>query len=233
MRRIALWTAFLALLAGITVTLRPRNSFASFSRSHPFGALAPVAPSGWEVQDTPLGATEFSAGETARTLYFNDFFYKTYTKGEMRVRVYAAYWAPGRLDPSMVASHTPDECWVSAGGTIIVRDDRRVLPSFGKRVFSQAYFRAFQFSQGREEVVFWYSLGGKPNRSMVQGTSPLLAGLRFFGQALSLTRFGFAPREQIFVRISTNRTIDELVTSDLWPELASSLIQIGILEPTS
>jgi len=50
---------------------------------------------------------------------------------------------------------------------------------------------------------------------------------------LSLTRFGFAPREQIFVRISTNRTIDELVTSDLWPELASSLIQIGILEPTS
>jgi hypothetical protein len=106
-RRIALWAAFLALMAGIAFTLRSQIGVASFSRSHPFAMLAPVAPPGWDVQDTPLGATELSAGEAARTLNFDYFFYKTYRRGNMEVRGYAAYWAPGRLDPAKVAAHTP------------------------------------------------------------------------------------------------------------------------------
>jgi len=232
-RRIALWAAFLALVAAIAVTLRPRTGVASFSRSQPLATLAPVAPPGWEVQDTPLGATESSAGDAARTLDFNDYFFKTYRKGAMDVGVYAAYWTPGRLDPSLVATHTPDVCWVDAGGAIVEHDDSRVLPGVGSRVFRPAYFRVFEFPQGREEVVFWYCLGGRPVRFADQETSPLLGRLRRFGQTLSLTAFGLAPQEQIIVRISTNRTIDELVRSDLWPGVASSLLQSGIFEPAN
>jgi hypothetical protein len=232
-RWIALWAAFLALVAAIAATLHPRPGAASFSRTHPFAVLAPGAPPGWEVRDTPLGATELSAGEAARTLYFDDFFYRTYTKGEMEVRVYAAYWAPGRLDPALVAGHSPDVCWVGAGAAMVERDDSRVLPGFANRALRPASFRIFEFSHGREEVVFWHSFGGKPIRFADfsdQTTAPLLGRLRRFTQTLSLTAFGLAPQEQIFVRISTNRTIDELVRSDLWPRLTSLLLQCGIVE---
>ena len=231
MRQIALWTAFLALATGIAVSLRPRTGVISFSRSHPFATLAPVAPPSWEVQDTPLGATERSSDQAARTLDFDDFFYKTYKKAEMEVGVYAAYWAPGRLDPALVAGHRPDVCWVGAGGTIVEHDDSRVLPSFGNRVLRPARFRVFEFPQGREEVVFWHCVGGREVRFADQEISPLRGRLQVFGKTLGLTAFGFAPQEQIFVRISTNRTIDELVRSDLWPRLMSSLLPSGIFEP--
>jgi hypothetical protein len=233
MRRAALWAAFLALLAGVAVTLRSRIGVSSFSRAHPFGALAPVAPPGWEVRDTPLGATELASGEAARTLDFDDFFYKTYAKGALAVRVYAAYWTPGRLDPAMVAGHTPDACWVGAGGTIIERDDARVLPGFGNRVFRPACFRVFEFPHGREEVVFWLCVAGKPVRFADLERSYLLGRLSRFVQTLRLTAFGLAPQEQIFVRISTNRTFDEVVSSDLWPPLTSSFARSGIFEPAN
>jgi hypothetical protein len=182
------------------------------------------------VRDTPLGATEWSAGEAARALDFDDYFYKTYRSGDMEVRVYAAYWAPGRLDPALVGAHTPDACWVGAGGTMVERDDSRVLLGVGERVVRPACFRIFEFPHGREEVVFWHCFGGNPVRLPDQEASPLLGRLRRFAKSLRLTAFGFAPREQIFVRISTNRTIDELVRSDLWPRMIS-LLPAGIFEP--
>src|SRR5580658_6941037 len=163
-RQIALWAAFLAFAAGIAVTLCSRPGVASFSRSHPFATLAPAAPPGWEVLDVPLGATELASGEAARTLNFDDFFYKAYSRGEFEVGVYAAYWAAGRLDPALVAAHSPDICWVNAGGTIVDRDDNRVLAGPGKRALRPASFRVFEFPQGREEVVFWQCVGGKSVR---------------------------------------------------------------------
>jgi hypothetical protein len=231
MRRTALWAALLALLAGIAVTLFAPAGVASYSPSHPFATLAPVAPPGWEAQDTPLAATELSAGETVRLLDFDDFFYKTYRKGNLEVRVYAAYWTPGRLDPSLVEGHIPDICWVSAGGTLVERDDSRVLAGFGHQVFRPARFRVFEFPHGREEVVFWHCFGGKPVRLADLEASPLLGRLQRFEQTLRLTGFGLAPQEQVFVRISTNRTIAELVSSDLWPALTASLLHSGIFEP--
>jgi hypothetical protein len=174
-----------------------------------------------------------SAGEAARTLNFDDFFYKTFRRGGTEVGVYAAYWAPGRLDPATVASHTPDLCWVGAGGTIVERDDSRVLLFPGNRVLRPASFRVFEFPQGSEEVVFWHCVGGTPVRFADSEASPLLAGLRRFEKTLGLTAFGLAPQEQIFVRISTNRTIDELVRSDLWPGLTPFLRESGILGPAN
>ena len=120
---------------------------------------------------------------------------------------------------------------MNAGGTIVEHDNSRVLTSFGNRVLRPARFRVFEFPQGREEVVFWYFFGGKPVQFADQETSPLIGRLRRFKKMLSLTAFGLAPKEQIFIRISTNRTIDELVRSDLWPGLTSSLRGSGILEP--
>jgi hypothetical protein len=148
----------------------------------------------------------------------------------MDVRVYAAYWLPGHLDPTQVTNHTPDICWVSEGGTIVERDDGRMLPGYGNIVFRPASFRVFEFPRGREEVVFWYGLGGKTIQFADLETSPLIGRLRRFGQTLQLTLSGLAAQEQIFVRISTNRTIDEVIRSDLWPGLTSTLRRSGIVE---
>jgi len=144
--------------------------------------------------------------------------------------VYVAYWVPGHKNPMLVTNHTPDICWVSAGGIIVERDDSRVLPRNGSKVFQPASFRVFEFPSGREEVVFWYTLGGKTIQLADLETSPLLGRLRRFKQILSLTSSGLASQEQIFVRISTNRTIDEVIRSDLWPALTSTLSASGIVE---
>jgi hypothetical protein len=169
--------------------------------------------------------------EVSRTLKFDDFFYKTYRKGSTEVRVYAAYWAPKRLDPEIVARHTPDVCWVGAGGTIVERDDGRVLPGPGTRVLRPAYFRVFEFPLSTEQVVFWHLLGQVPVQSADQEGKSLIGRLRLFKQSLDLTAFGLRPQEQMFVRISTNGTIGDLVRSDLWPSLVASLAPSGIVGP--
>ena len=230
-RRIALWAAFLALAAVIGVILCRPPAVVSFSPSKPFTAIAPEPPAGWTVRDTPLGPTELAAGEAAHTLNFDAYFCKTYERDGMEVTVYAAYWTPGRLDPSLVDGHIPDVCWVGAGGSIVESDERRVVPGPGGQSSLPARFRVFEFPRNREEVVFWHCVGGKAVWLEDQKASPLFGRLRRFGQILRITGFGLSPQEQVFVRISTNRTLRELLMSDLWPAFASFLGRSGLLEP--
>ena len=227
-RRIALCAAFLALAAGIGVSLCTRTGPTSYAQTLRVATLAPPAPVGWSAQDTPLGATELSAGSAVRVLNFDDFIYRTYRRGALTVRVYAAYWKPGRMDPTLVASHTPDACWVASGGAIVVADNHRVLPAAGNRSLLPAQYRIFEFPRGREEVVFWYTLGGQPVGFADQQQSPFLGRILRLGQVLHLTGYGLAPRDQLLVRISTDRTIEELIRSDLWPALSASLLRSGL-----
>jgi hypothetical protein len=148
----------------------------------------------------------------------------------MDVRVYVAYWAPGRLDPALVWLHQPDNCWVDNGGIILKRDDARVLPTPGDRHLSPALFRVFQFPDSKEEVVFWDSVGGRPSGFQWENQSFVASRWTRFVHSLRISFFGLAPKEQLVIRISTNRTIDELVKSDLWPRLTSSLASSGIVE---
>jgi hypothetical protein len=230
-RRIALWTASLALAAVIGLVLFRPAGVVSFPVSRSFARLAPEAPPGWEARDAPLGATELAAGEAAQSLNFDAFFSKVYRRGAMEVRVYAAYWTPGREDPSLVEGHIPDVCWVGAGGVVVGRDDARIVHGPGGRDSIPARFRVFEFTLRREEVVFWHLIGRRQVGLADQVSSPVLGRLHRFGQILRITSFGLSPQEQVFVRISTNRTVDELVMSDLWPAFGPLLREGGILGP--
>jgi len=200
----------------------------SFSEAHPVSLLAPTAPPGWTVKDTPLGATETSVGETIKQLDLSGYFFKTYRHGGMDVRVYVAYWAPGRMDPREVWSHQPDVCWVGNGGTILTQDDQRVLRGAEAGHTAPARFGGFEFPQGREEVVFWHLVGGKPSGFETEEVSGVVSRWRHFTNSLRLSGFGLEPKEQMEVRISTNRSIDEVMRSDLWPRLVSALSSTGV-----
>jgi hypothetical protein len=230
MRRTVLMLGSLALFAGVLVTLRSRRGEPAYSRSHPLSILAPPPPAGWEVRDTPIGATAGSAEAAIRALNFDDYVYRTYRSGGLVVRVYAAYWSPGRMDPSLISIHIPDICWVGSGATLVDSEDGRILPGAGGSLLP-GNFRVFEFPHGREEVVYWHCVRGTPLSAAAPDSLPLSERLRAFGRTLLGTSFGLAPADQVFVRISTNRTIAEVVASDLWPVLTASLRPSGIAGP--
>jgi hypothetical protein len=232
-RRAAILTLTATTLAlAVGVNLWPRAGRPSFSPSHPVSLLVPPPPRDWTARDSLLGPTEVSAGESIKTLNFTDYVYKIYSYAGMDVRVYVAYWAPGRLDPSLVWLHQPDNCWVDNGGVILKRTDARVLTNGSGGHSWPALFRVFQFPEGREEVLFWDSVGGRPSGFRWENQSFVASRWIRFVHSLRVNFFGLAPQEQLVVRISTNRTIDELVRSDLWPRITSSLAPSGIFEPS-
>jgi len=221
-----------ALGAAVGVNLWPKAGVQSFSAAHPLSVLAPSVPPGWTVKDTSLGTTEISVGETLKTLDLSDYFYKTYWHDGMAVRVYVAYWTPGRIDPRQVWSHQPDICWVGGGGNILTKNDGRVLPGEETGHSVPGRFRVFEFPQGREEVVFWHLVGGKLSGFGRDEQSLVASRWWHFENSLSLSGFGFAPKEQLVVRISTNRTMNDVVKSALWPRLTASFGSTGLFERT-
>jgi hypothetical protein len=231
------WLIFLlvslALGMAIGSSFVPIMAVQSFSTLKPLSRIAPLPPPGWSVEDTPLSAAEESVGDTVKTLFVTDYFYKTYRQGRMDVRFYAAYWAPGRTDPRQVWAHQPDNCWAANGGRIVERDDRCRVAGGPSMQSVPALFRVFEFPQGREEVLFWHLVAGKPSNFDVGQGSSFTASWRRLRNSFILSHFGLLPKEQMVVRISTNRTINELVQSGLWTRLVESLSSCGLFETIS
>jgi hypothetical protein len=228
LRRFALALGFAAVLIGVVVNLHPKTARTTFSAAYPLSRLTPAVPKGWTMKESPLAATELMVGETLRTLNLTDYFYKTYSHEGMDVRIYVAYWSAGQLDPRQVWAHQPDRCWTANGGIILERDDTRILAPRGVEHSAPALFRVFQFPAGREEVVFWHLIDGHVSGFDWTDRSPLGSRWRRFLNSLRQNSFGFAPKEQLVVRISTNRSIDALLQSRLWPTMVASLRPTGI-----
>ena len=192
------------------------------------------APIGWAVSERPVGATEAETAKAETLLQYDDAFVRTYRRGGLEVVVYVAYWLPGKMDPRLILGHTPDACWIYDGAKMISRDDRLTLPAQEGASLRPAYFRTFDWSGQKMDVVFWHILGGRPSGLSPSeaigdnGPTPSLGSI-----ALSVLRssgFGTIRHDQLFVRISTNQKIDDVVHSDLWPVLVSSLGPTGIAD---
>lgn len=233
LRRFALIFGFAALLIGVAVNMHPKTAHTTFSAAYPLSRLSPAAPKGWIMKESPLASTELMVGETLRTLNLTDYFYRTYSHEGMEVRIYVAYWSAGQLDPREVWAHQPDHCWTANGGIILERDDSRILAARGVDQSCPALFRVFQFPTGREEVVFWHLIGGHVSGFDWTDRSPMGSRWRHLLDSLHQNSFGFAPKEQLVVRISTNRSIDALLQSRLWPPMVDSLRPTGIFDAPS
>jgi len=221
--------AVLAVAVGLIVIggMRPRER--TFT-----GTLKELVPqadevAGWAVAYHPVAETAELQKATAEMLNYDDAVYAIYTRGEMRISVYAAYWSPGKMSNRLIAGHTPDVCWVGSGWVPLKAEtgsrsvqigdfhhetrerhengnsgaEARLDKAATAPVLPMEH-RVFQLGEQTEYVVFCQVVGG---RALSYGTGGLPP---WYGFLSDLWARGLRQREeQFFLRISSNRPLEE------------------------
>ncbi len=207
----------LALAAFFAANTRPsgRGGFPAPN----LGAILPAESPGWQV-DTSRSLYQFS--DTLRTTHLAQ---RTYLRrsasGVDQITVYLAYWPAGQAPVSLVASHTPDACWPGAGWSLQSRAqpddpvaiDGRGLPGVESRVFTNGVVP--------QHVWFWHLYDGHP----IAYLDPYSAS------ALLKTalRYGFRHGgDQLFVRVSSNRSWTEIANEPVLKEIFARLQPLGL-----
>ncbi len=137
------------------------------------------------------------------------------------ITFYLAYWHPGQAPVSLVASHTPDACWPGAGWNPLPEGPARInLPLADGRLPS-AEQRTFRNGAWTENVWFWHLYGGRPIIYRDPYSIGALARIAF--------KFGFVhDGDQLFVRVSSNRSWAEIAGEPLVQRFFASLRPLGL-----
>jgi len=184
-------------------------------------AILPLRAPGWKVE-TSDDLYRFS--DTLKTDHLVQRSYVRNQAGHLvQITLYAAYWSPGQAPVSLVASHTPDACWPGAGWVVHPVDQSREALSVGGRSLPGfAEYRYFTNSAGfPQNVWFWHIFDGRPIR-YDDPYSPV-ALLRI------ALRYGFRrDGDQLFVRISSNRSWNEIAGDSLLTGFFSQTRSLGL-----
>lgn len=176
----------------------------------------------WRVEEEPLGRTEFQQDQIEQVLSFDDAVLLRFDHKRLPLsfQVYVAYWQPGDASLREVGGHTPDTCWTNSGWVATDRVSKYELEGRASEVVPGEY-RSFTKQGMQLNVVFWHIAGGKNIPLMNRG----YPALRFILSDL----FGpqqYAKGEQVFVRISSESSLEELWSLSVMEEI------IRILEPS-
>jgi hypothetical protein len=188
--------------------------------------LLPAAAGGWLGREEPLGPSEFVSGAAARILNFDDYAYRIYRKGGRSFGVYVAYWAPGRMPTHKVASHTPDRCWVENGWKC---DEYRfaVPVTVGAEPLKPAEWRRFSppGGGGTQYVLYWHLVGDQLyDYGERLNTRP--HPIKWVRDSISYALKG--SQGQYFIRLTSDRPMDDLLTDPSLGSLWESLAQLGL-----
>ncbi len=186
-------------------------------------ALLPRQAAGWDIVRTDDLYRFTPVLETEHLVQRSYLRRKSTPEGErpLVITVYVAYWAPGQVPVSLVASHTPDACWPGGGW-----EPEPVAPApapfrTGDHIVSTPEYRSFTNSGIRQNVWFWHLYDG---RSIAQADPRSAAAL----MKLALT-YGFrTDGEQLFVRVSSNRPWAEVGDEPLVTDILSRLQPHGL-----
>ena len=182
-------------------------------------ALLPAAPPGWTAQTTP------DLEQYSGTLHTHALVERVYSEGpglgSAHVTLYLAYWRPGEAPVSLVDAHTPDSCWPGTGWEAKPVPDTRSVLKLGGRMLAPAECRLFALNQFETRVWFWHLYGGRP----VVFVDP--------HSAISLVKlawhFGLgSQRDQLFVRVSSNRSWDEIAAEPILTRFFENLSPLGL-----
>jgi exosortase len=160
-------------------------------------AVLPESSSGWSVS---TDRTLYQFQDTLKTDHLAQRVYRrSGPDGLVEVIVYVAYWSPGQVPVSLVASHTPDACWPGSGWVLEPPPEMlEAAPSIDGRPLADAQARFFRNQGARQYVWFWHLYDGRP----IPYTDPYSVR-RLLGIAL---KYGFRHEgDQLFVRVSSNR----------------------------
>lgn len=143
----------LVLVCGILIQARPMLQNEAFPRTQALAALVPAEFVGWRVRDESIATTKEMARAVDELLHYDEALVRMSESGRDVISVYIAYWKPGRFHPRLVATHTPDMCWLSSGlimdhlGTI-------TLPLADSRQSQVGQYRRFAGSADTQYVVY-------------------------------------------------------------------------------
>lgn len=158
---------------------------------------------GWSAMQQPIAETAEMKRAVGELLNYDDAIFVTYSSAGMRVSIYAAYWSPGKMSHRLIATHTPDVCWVG-GGWQRLRQGIEYLDVLDGAKPLRLEYRTYALRGQTEYVVFCHLVGGVPMTYEAGAEPPWYAMFR------DLLNMGLRQREeQLFLRISSDRPFEE------------------------
>lgn len=178
---------------------------------------------GWRIEILPVGQTPEVSRAVQRILDYDDVLYVAASSKGQRVSVFIAYWREGKVTPRVVASHTPDVCWVEAGWTRDLAITNGSIAIAGISLWP-AQERVMSFKGEKEHLLFWHIVGDRPFSYGAQ-SPPWYAIFK------DLAVFGTAQRnKQLFVRFSTNGGVEDLLENPVIRSMIAQLPQLRVRE---
>jgi hypothetical protein len=223
MKKILFIFAAAALLGGLSL----RVYFALVPPPEPtldelLSDIVPKQLNGWEITDQDMAESPESSERISDFLNFDDALYRIFKNGDTFVGLYIAYWLPGKASYRWAGAHTPDTCWVQNGWT---RQDRKYRIPFQNEetLFQPAEFGIYEKDGSAQNVYFWHLVGGEAFGYEQEG------GHNIFAALLDIKKHGLNLRdEQFFIRLSSNKKIDELKKIEGYKQILDSLHEIGL-----
>ncbi|MEM8868589.1 MAG: exosortase-associated EpsI family protein [Verrucomicrobiota bacterium] len=193
--------------------------------------LVPKNVQGWKTTELPLSITPAGEERVLDILKLDDHICRTYSRGDTEIMLYAAYWLPGSEPYSSVGLHNPDSCWVIAGWDIQDRESARKIDFAGCSLKSHEW-GIYRKDGSDTHVMFWHLLGGEPNeyiKHMIWTESGIDSFKRQFYFIFNIYQLGLdLGRDQLFVRISSNKAFDLLEKDPHFQRLFESFAGLGI-----
>ena len=184
--------------------------------------IVPEELNGWKIIDQDMAESPESSERISDFLNFDDALFRIFKKGDTFVGLYIAYWLPGKASYRWAGAHTPDTCWVQNGWT---RLDRKYSIPFQNEEtpFQPAEFGIYEKDGSTQNVYFWHLVGGEAFGYEQEG------GHNIFAALLDIKKHGLNLRdEQFFIRLSSNKKIEELKKIGGFNQILDSLNEIGL-----
>ena len=200
----------------------------------PLDVVAPAEIPGWKVKDIPLAESQGMLAHVLKTLDFDDYASREYTKGALSITFYAAYWKPGKRSPIDAGGHNPDACWVNFGWTRTAREYSVAGKKFSGRELVPYEFGVYERDGGTIPVFFWHLVNGEPHayKDHRAGWKDGWAGVLFRlpKRIEDLRRLGLNQRrEQLFVRISfPGQKIEDVLANPDFHDFMNKIDATGI-----
>jgi exosortase len=185
-------------------------------------AILPAKPPGWDRVRTP------NLYQFAPILQTEHLVERAYVRAAtpehpepLLIDVYMAYWPPGKVRVSVVASHTPDACWPGSGWESRPNPPAPSPFLVGNHALPPPEYRIFTNAGRLQHVWYWH---------LYDGTS--ISQINPFS-AVDFVKLGWnygfrSAGEQLFVRISSNRPWNEIKDDPLLAEVFTGLAPHGL-----
>jgi len=188
--------------------------------------IVPENLDGWAVRDLDMAESPEASARVSDFLNFDDALFRVFERGDTFVGLYIAYWTPGKASYRWAGAHTPDTCWVLNGWT---REERRYSIPFEHEdtSFEPAEFGVYAKDGSAQNVYFWHLVGGESFGYSQKGTPNIFASL------IDVKHHGLNLRqEQFFIRLSSNKDLDELKQTPGFDRILDGLESLGLADET-